>query len=717
MYIQKKKRFALAGWSLGAAALVLGSWVTLQPVMRSLQAALQQFMDVGPADPYQSAIEELAGRGIVNGYPDGTFRSSNTINRAEFVTIAMKAAAKNLGAPCTVLPFSDVPFDAWFAMNVCIAYQTQTATGYGDGTFRPQNEVTFVEAAAMITRAFEYQLAADPVWYKPAYDVLSRINGVPPSVRFYNQPITRGEMAYIVAAVLRDKEGAGTTPLVIQNPFGVPPASSAASNTVQQVQQQQFQNVQAGQQNLNQQQQATSARPQPQQGTNGFTMDWMNWFMPTSTSRSSVGTASGPTQTSSANAANPSLACGNGICDAGESFATCSIDCRASSSRSSQAQNPASSIGTSAPVSSTTGQNGSMPSGCIEFGGDPFTVDGHHLSVSDDGTIFAFNGPPLGTSANLIYTYNRSTRKVAYISGNGRSPTLSHNGKYLAFVGNIQQNETGTLYVYDLSTNELQQLPISRVVQLTLSISDDGNFIAFEQALDDGQYYLNWQYAILNRTTGQTRVIAGLGSGLVSHTNQEEFRGGGMSADGNQVGFSFDNVLQNTLQTYVYNRTTDSLSTIQTLQAGGGGNFLQLSADGRYIFGVDDVSLIHDRQTNTTSTLNLPKIPGRPNASELYPLRISNDGRYVLGQAGDLQYVYGALFDRQTNGVAEITPANITNGNIFTMSGKGRVAVYGIHAATNTVGGTPVMTTTVYAYDLGTKKATAIPTTYYCPAS
>jgi uncharacterized protein YkwD len=71
--------------------------------------------------------------------------------------------------------------------------------GYDDGTVRPENLISFAEAAAIITRAFWYHTEKDVhVWYKPHVDALASRNAIPMDIRAFDAPIDRGMLAEIV---------------------------------------------------------------------------------------------------------------------------------------------------------------------------------------------------------------------------------------------------------------------------------------------------------------------------------------------------------------------------------------------------------------------------------------------------------------------------------------------------------------------------------------
>ena len=52
--------------------------------------SVQAFPDVPASAWYAEAVNELAARGIVNGYPDGSFKPEQTATRAEVATLLVR---------------------------------------------------------------------------------------------------------------------------------------------------------------------------------------------------------------------------------------------------------------------------------------------------------------------------------------------------------------------------------------------------------------------------------------------------------------------------------------------------------------------------------------------------------------------------------------------------------------------------------------------------
>ena len=104
------------------------------------------FSDV-PADAwYAEAVNTLASLGMINGYPDGTFRPDAPITRAEFCVIALAFAYEPEDFDCD---FRDVSTRDWFYDYVA------QATSYGwisgsDRSFRPNECITRAEVSVIV---------------------------------------------------------------------------------------------------------------------------------------------------------------------------------------------------------------------------------------------------------------------------------------------------------------------------------------------------------------------------------------------------------------------------------------------------------------------------------------------------------------------------------------------------------------------------------------
>jgi hypothetical protein len=107
------------------------------------------FPDVAEDAFYFEAVRTLAGLGILEGYPDGTFGPEDPITRAQFTAIAMRFAFQPIGGENI---FSDVAEQDWFYEYVVGAIQYGWIHGYTDGTFRPDAVIPRAEVTAIMDR-------------------------------------------------------------------------------------------------------------------------------------------------------------------------------------------------------------------------------------------------------------------------------------------------------------------------------------------------------------------------------------------------------------------------------------------------------------------------------------------------------------------------------------------------------------------------------------
>ena len=203
-----------------------------------------------------SHIAELQERGVVQGYPDGTFKPHRELTRAEltawlvrlFGNQAVQSAPSGQGAAA----FTDVGSE-WYAAEIREAVRLGMVTGYPDGTFRPNQSVARQEAAAMLNRVLNVEhpgsdeatgftdWANVPAWARTHIAALAAadmITGYPDGTFGGRRPITRAESAAVanrarqwqeehtvvpVPGGVEEEPGGATTP-------GTPGTPSTPSN-------------------------------------------------------------------------------------------------------------------------------------------------------------------------------------------------------------------------------------------------------------------------------------------------------------------------------------------------------------------------------------------------------------------------------------------------------------------------------------------------------
>lgn len=165
----------------------------------------------GPFTPAESAgISLLTSINAVEGNPDGTFRPNRTLNRAEFLKIALASFPKvRVSSSDASNCFPDVSANDWYSKYVCMAKKRGMVSGYPDGEFKPGRPVNYAEALKILGELYGYiaYSADDEPWYA-GYVRAAQYNktGLPSSIKF-DRSITRGQMARLAAAYRANEEG------------------------------------------------------------------------------------------------------------------------------------------------------------------------------------------------------------------------------------------------------------------------------------------------------------------------------------------------------------------------------------------------------------------------------------------------------------------------------------------------------------------------------
>lgn len=109
------------------------------------------FTDVEKSMWHNVAISTLARAGVLNGYNDGSFRPDNNITRAEMAAIISRFAELE---GSTRISFTDIK-GHWAEKSILLAASNGWINGYNDGSFRPDQNITRAETFAMINRVLE----------------------------------------------------------------------------------------------------------------------------------------------------------------------------------------------------------------------------------------------------------------------------------------------------------------------------------------------------------------------------------------------------------------------------------------------------------------------------------------------------------------------------------------------------------------------------------
>ena len=101
-------------------------------------------------DWYSKAINYVVGKGLISGYPNGTFKPNESITRAEFAQM-ISGYVKNEKTSSS--DFKDVK-DHWAKDAIDKLYGNKNVNGYPDGSFKPNAKITRAEAVTILNSVF-----------------------------------------------------------------------------------------------------------------------------------------------------------------------------------------------------------------------------------------------------------------------------------------------------------------------------------------------------------------------------------------------------------------------------------------------------------------------------------------------------------------------------------------------------------------------------------
>ncbi|RUT40221.1 hypothetical protein EJP82_25415 [Paenibacillus anaericanus] len=118
-----------------------------------MKATSISFTDVPAAHWAKDAIDRVTKMGLMEGYPDGSFKPEQTITRAEMASMVVRMKG-DIAANFNGSMFSDVD-GHWAKKAIVSSKAVGIINGYPDGTFRPAAELSRAEAITMISKLLE----------------------------------------------------------------------------------------------------------------------------------------------------------------------------------------------------------------------------------------------------------------------------------------------------------------------------------------------------------------------------------------------------------------------------------------------------------------------------------------------------------------------------------------------------------------------------------
>ncbi|MFH1826544.1 MAG: S-layer homology domain-containing protein [bacterium] len=111
------------------------------------------FADVPLSYWAKDAIYSCSTLGLIKGYPENMFKPDKGISRAELITLLVRTLPVNLDhVDNLAVFFTDVPETHWGAKFIAYGVSQKYATGYPDGSFKPNNTLTRAEGVTILAR-------------------------------------------------------------------------------------------------------------------------------------------------------------------------------------------------------------------------------------------------------------------------------------------------------------------------------------------------------------------------------------------------------------------------------------------------------------------------------------------------------------------------------------------------------------------------------------
>lgn len=180
----------------------------------STHAAAKDFKDVKKSHPNYEAIQYMQNKGFISGYPDGTFRPSESISRkhvAKLLDNALKLPQGN-----SSIRYYDVP--TWHPYYAPIMKLTAAGIFSGglDGYFNPEANITRIQMAKVLDIAFDLHMTKQNAFYDVynnhwGYTHANAVNasgiasGYPEGEFRPNEAVTRAHYAQFLYAAIKVK--------------------------------------------------------------------------------------------------------------------------------------------------------------------------------------------------------------------------------------------------------------------------------------------------------------------------------------------------------------------------------------------------------------------------------------------------------------------------------------------------------------------------------
>ena len=182
------------------SARFLATLIAVLMIVGAAVTATASFTDVEDGYEHATAVATLSQLGVIGGYKDGTFKPNDPVQRDEMAKLVYVLYTTFTDAGAGSVKFDDVKTDNWAVGYISWCSAMSIVGGYGDGTFKPDNTVTYDEALKMVCATLGYTDFDSSLWpvdvrQKALKELklgagLEKVNG--------SDKLTRGQVAQIL---------------------------------------------------------------------------------------------------------------------------------------------------------------------------------------------------------------------------------------------------------------------------------------------------------------------------------------------------------------------------------------------------------------------------------------------------------------------------------------------------------------------------------------
>lgn len=184
-------------------------------VLVNYDAYENPFPDTSLSQLEGKSAAELYRRAVIGGFPDGEFKGSRPVNRAEAAKFLLLSRYGTVEDIANSTQFPDVLDDQWYTKFVVTAAQRGIIFGHADGTFRPADGVNTAEFLAMLSRTFglvthlpfSFEDVPPNSWFAEHAGIVEKYNLFPDRTKLLrpSEKLTRAEVSVAIYQFLKNR--------------------------------------------------------------------------------------------------------------------------------------------------------------------------------------------------------------------------------------------------------------------------------------------------------------------------------------------------------------------------------------------------------------------------------------------------------------------------------------------------------------------------------